>query len=125
MRILLDTHTLIWVLAADPTLSVEATAAIEDGANQVLVSAATAWEIAIKKSLGKLRAPDDYMDALVRYRFTPLDITSEHALAVEALPRHHGDPFDRLLVAQATQEKLTLVTRDERLRLYGVPVIRA
>ncbi len=124
MNLLLDTHILLWALDDAPLLSQEARQAITDGRNVVFVSAATAWEIAIKKALGKLRAPtDDYLDELRRHRFIPLDITTEHALAVEQLPAHHADPFDRMLVAQARVEKLTLVTHDARLNAYGVAMI--
>jgi PIN domain nuclease of toxin-antitoxin system len=124
MNLLLDTHVLLWALSNDARLSKEARQAIEDGRNLVFVSAATAWEIAIKKSLGKLRAPDNYLEALERYRFTPLDITSEHALAVEHLPPHHQDPFDRLLVAQAMLEKLTIITHDARIAAYETRILR-
>jgi PIN domain nuclease of toxin-antitoxin system len=123
MNLLLDTHVLLWTLSNNPRLSGDARRAIEDGRNLVFVSAATAWEIAIKKALGKLEAPDNYLEALERYRFTPLDITSEHALAVEHLPHHHHDPFDRLLVAQAKLERLTIVTHDQRIALYGTRVL--
>ncbi len=96
-----------------------------DGRNVVFVSAATAWEIAIKRALGKLTTPEDaYMAELHAHRFTPLNITTEHALAVEKLPPHHIDPFDRMLVAQAQEEQLTLVTRDKRLGLYSVKTIQ-
>jgi len=126
MNLLLDTHVLLWALADDPALSAAARAAITDGRNVVFVSAATAWEIAIKQALGKLRAPtDSYLQELQRHRFTPLDITTEHALAVEHLPPLHADPFDRLLVAQAQIEKLTLVTHDKRIRDYAVATIKA
>ena len=126
MNLLIDTHVLLWAVDDDPSLSQAARAAITDGRNVVFVSAATAWEIAIKKALGKLQAPtDSYLEELRRHRFTPLDITTEHALAVETLPPHHADPFDRMLVAQAQVEKLTLVTRDARLQAYAVPIIWA
>lgn len=126
MNLLLDTHVLLWALDDDPALSTAARAAIIDGSNLVFVSAATAWEIAIKRALGKLRVPaGDYMEELRRHRFTPLDITSEHALAVETLPPYHADPFDRMLVAQALVEKLTLVTGDGRIQAYPVPAIAA
>lgn len=126
MNLLIDTHVLLWALDDDPSLSPAARAAITDGRNMVFVSAATAWEIVIKKALGKLHAPtDSYLDELRRHRFTPLDITSQHALAVEMPPMHHNDPIDRLLVAQAQVEKLTLVTRDVRLQAYAVPIIWA
>jgi PIN domain nuclease of toxin-antitoxin system len=123
MNLLLDTHVLLWALSNHPRLSKRVREVIEDGHNLVFVSAATAWEIAIKKALGKLKAPDNYLEALARYRFTPLDITSEHALAAEHLPPHHGDPFDRFLVAQAILEKLTIVTHDERISAYSAAVL--
>src|SRR5680860_438931 len=125
MNLLLDTHALIWILANEPILSAPARKAVEDPKNQVFVSAVTAWEIAIKRGLGKLRAPQNYLEALRRYRFTPLDVTSEHALAVEELPPHHNDPFDRLLIAQARCERLTLVTCDKRFRQYEVQLLKA
>jgi len=123
MNLLLDTHVLIWVFSRDPTLSKTATDAIRDGNNLVFVSAATAWEIAIKKSPGKLKVPGNYHEGLQRYRFTPLSVTTEHALAVEHLPPHHKDPFDRLLIAQAKIETLTLVTGDPNMKAYDVPII--
>jgi PIN domain nuclease of toxin-antitoxin system len=124
MNLLLDTHTFLWAIDNNPNLSQEARAAITDGNNMVFVSAATAWEISIKKAIGKLTIPrGSYLDELNAHRFTPLDITTEHALAVENLPQHHKDPFDRLLIAQAQMEKLTLVTRDPRIKQYAVQVI--
>jgi PIN domain nuclease of toxin-antitoxin system len=126
MNLLLDTHVFLWALEDHPTLSPEARAAIIDGGSLVFVSAATAWEITIKKALGKLRTPaTGYVEELQRHRFTPLDITTEHALAVEALPHHHADPFDRMLIAQAKVERLTLVTRDVWIQMYSVPTIAA
>jgi PIN domain nuclease of toxin-antitoxin system len=125
MNLLLDTHTLIWVLAAEPHLSARAREVIQDGGNEVYVSAASAWEISIKRALGTLRAPHDLADALRLYRFRPLAITVEHALAVEHLPPHHADPFDRILVAQATVERLAIVTRDSRIAAYDVTTILA
>ncbi len=125
MTLLLDTHTLIWVFDSNPTLSQAARDAIADGANEVYVSAVTAWEIAIKRGLKKLELRGDYQKGLELYRFTPLAITTEHALAVETLEPHHSDPFDRLLIAQAKLEGLTLVTRDARFSAYDVPLIVA
>ncbi len=125
MNLLLDTHVLLWVLANDPALAEPARRAIADGSNRVLVSAVTAWEITIKKALGKLRAPDDLVDQLAERRFTGLDVTIEHALAVGGLPGHHTDPFDRLLVAQARTERLTVVTRDPAIAAYDVETMAA
>jgi PIN domain nuclease of toxin-antitoxin system len=124
MNLLLDTHAFLWAIDNSPQLSESARTAIIDGNNVVFVSAATAWEIAVKKAIGKLTIPQgSYLDELRVHRFTPLDITTEHALAVEMLPHHHRDPFDRLLIAQAQMERLTLITRDPRIKQYAVPVI--
>ena len=126
MNLLLDTHILIWWLDANiATFSQAAYDAMSNGKNLVYVSAATAWEIAIKKALGKLEAPDNLEEELVRHRFQSLPITISHALAVGKLPLHHHDPFDRILVAQAKVEGLTLVTRDEKLKKYDIPFIAA
>jgi PIN domain nuclease of toxin-antitoxin system len=91
----------------------------------VLVSAATAWEIAIKRALGKLRAPDDLETALQQARFDQIPINVGHALAAGGLPKHHADPFDRMLVAQAKTEGLTIATRDPAFLPYGVALLRA
>jgi PIN domain nuclease of toxin-antitoxin system len=99
--------------------------AISDAEADVFVSAASAWEIAIKKQLGKLDAPDDLPEQLARHRFAALPVTIEHALAVGELPLHHRDPFDRMLVAQARLGNLTIVTDDPRIRGYGVACVEA
>lgn len=125
MNLLLDTQVLLWTLSDAAMLSERARSAIADGSNTVFVSAATAWEIAIKKSIGKLKTPGNYLETLERYRFHQLDITSEHGLAVESLPPYHRDPFDRLLISQARLENLILVTRDTRMERYEVKLIRA
>jgi len=125
VRLLLDTHTLLWWLSDDASLSETARTSISAPDADVAVSAASAWEIAIKRALGKLAAPDDLESQLSRHRFTPLGITVAHALLAGSLPRHHDDPFDRMLVAQARMERMTLVTRDARIGLYGVPVLAA
>ena len=104
MHLLLDTHTLIWWLAKNPTLSNKAKDAIANPDNIIFVSAASAWEIAIKKSLGKLQAPDALKQQLEKQKFTPLAINLDHALAIKHLPHHHKDPFDRILIAQAIHE---------------------
>lgn len=125
MRLLLDTHALLWWLADDPTLSPRSRQAIADQRNVVLVSAASAWEIAIKRALGRLDAPEDLARALEESGLQPLPITVEHAVAAGTLPAHHADPFDRMLVAQAQLESLVVVTRDERIGLYEVSVLVA
>ena len=125
MRLLLDTHAFLWWLDDNPTLSANARSAIRNPENEVYVSAATAWEIAIKKKLGKLKAPAGLARELDSHNFAPLSISFEHALAVETLPDHHDDPFDRILVAQAIAEGLTLVTRDEIIHKYRVNILEA
>jgi PIN domain nuclease of toxin-antitoxin system len=127
VRLLLDTHALLWWLGEPERLRPEAREAIAAPRALVYVSAASAWEIAIKLGLGKLVVPPDVRtwlpDALAATRFTPLPVTIEHALGVEQLPSHHADPFDRLLIAQALAEQLTLVTRDPSFRPYGAPLL--
>lgn len=125
MRLLLDTHVLLWWLNGNKPLSKEASRVIGNGKNLVFISAGTAWEISIKKALGKLRAPDDLEDALLANNFQSLPITISHALLAGQLPSHHDDPFDRLLIAQSKIEGLTLVTRDQRQMLYDVKTIEA
>jgi PIN domain nuclease of toxin-antitoxin system len=125
MTLLLDTHVLLWWLDDPKQLSTRAKAAIQDGRNPVYVSAAVVWEIVIKKALGKIDAPDDLEEAIEANRFLPLPITILHAVAVQSLPHHHRDPFDRILIAQALHEGFRLVTRDQDIGKYEVPQIRA
>ena len=125
MRLLLDTCALLWWLADDAKLGKAARAAIARGTNEVFVSAASAWEISIKEALGKLDAPADLPSALKENRFRPLDITVSHALKAGRLPRLHDDPFDRMLIAQAREEHLTIVTDDPRFEPYEVPIMFA
>ena len=125
MRLLLDTHVLLWWLADDPLLGEAAREGISASDSSVFVSAASAWEISIKQALGKLEAPSDLVRQIEVHRFEPLPITVSHAYAAGALPRHHDDPFDRVLVAQARAEGLILVTRDPRMGLYGVGTLAA
>jgi PIN domain nuclease of toxin-antitoxin system len=119
-RLLVDTHALLWWLTDDAGLSDAAREALADPANEVLVSAASVWEIAIKRALGKLSAPDDLPDHIDAQGFGWLPVGPEHAWCVRDLPRHHGDPFDRLLAAQALRERMPIVSADARLRAYGV-----
>lgn len=123
MRLLLDTHVVLW-WRANQDVSAEAREAI-GSASLAFVSLASAWEIAIKIGSGKLRLPAPFEEGVRASGFTPLSITFAHTEAVARLPHHHGDPFDRMLVAQARVEGLTLVTRDRRLADYGVPILWA
>jgi PIN domain nuclease of toxin-antitoxin system len=116
---------LIWWLSDDTILSPQARTAITDADNIIFVSAVTAWEITIKKALGKLDAPDNLDQEIINSRFEPLPITVLHALTVGKLPLHHKDPFDRLLIAQAQIEELTVITRDEHIRKYRVSYLLA
>jgi PIN domain nuclease of toxin-antitoxin system len=121
-RLLVDTHALLWWLTDDPALSPTARDALADPADEPLVSIACVWEIAIKRSLGKLTVPDDLPDRIVNEGFSWMSISPAHAWHVRELPRHHGDPFDRVLIAQALTERLPVVTADARFGDYGVEV---
>ncbi|MEB3221469.1 MAG: type II toxin-antitoxin system VapC family toxin [Candidatus Sericytochromatia bacterium] len=125
MSWLLDTHTLLWWLADDPRLGTAARAAIAGTERPVFVSAATIWEVSIKTALGKLALPGPLDAVLEPEGFAALPITWQHAARAGALPPHHSDPFDRMLVAQALVEGFTLISRDGRLAPYGVKVLRA
>lgn len=121
-RLLLDTHVLLWWLTDDAALSAPARDELAEPTNEPLVSAASVWEIAIKRSLGKLTAPDDLPDRIVEQGFLWLPVNAAHAWQVRNLPLHHRDPFDRLLVAQALTERLPIITTDARFHDYGVEV---
>lgn len=126
MRLLLDTHALLWWLADDPKLGRAAREAIADPDAIVHVSAASLWEIAIKANLGKLDLGGaDLAVEVPANGFVELPIGARHALAAGALPRHHDDPFDRMLVAQAQLEDLVVVSRDPTFPRYGVSVLSA
>jgi PIN domain nuclease of toxin-antitoxin system len=122
---LLDSHILLWMLTDDERLKAPIRATLVQAAPQVFVSAASVWELSIKHALGKLPMPDDLVQATLASGLQPLPITLAHALAAGALPPHHRDPFDRMLVAQAQLEGLTLVTHDARIRPYDVSVLWA
>jgi PIN domain nuclease of toxin-antitoxin system len=123
VRLLLDTHILLWWLADDPSLPAAAAKAIASADNVVIISAASAWEIAIKKAAGRLEAPDDLLDALDANDFDILPIGVAHALAAGALPAHHSDPLDRILIAQARTERLVLVSVDVRFSDYDIELL--
>lgn len=121
-RLLVDTHALLWWLVDDPSLSAQARDLIRSPVSEPLVSAATLWEIAIKKSLGKLVVPEDLPTHIEEQGFGYLVVQPAHAWQVRELPFHHRDPFDRVLIAQALVEQLPVVTADPRFDDYGVDV---
>ena len=123
MRVLLDTHILLWWLGDDSHLPAQAAATISDPYTDVVVSAASAWEISIKQAAGRLSAPDDLPAALAANDFGTLAITTAHAIVAGRLPPHHPDPFDRMLIAQAQIEGFTLVTIDDRFSDYEVDLL--
>ena len=127
MRILLDTHTFLWGIAEPARLSSTARKIMEDGDNDIFVSAASAWEIAIKTHLGKLRLPARpeafVSEQLLKHRFNSLPVSFSHALHVFALPALHRDPFDRLLISQSMLEQLPILTADTKIRQYHVKTI--
>ena len=129
MRYLVDTQVWLWMLAAPGRIRGRATAVIEDAGSQLLLSAVSSWEIAVKYAVGKLplpEAPDRYVPSRMRASgITGLEISHAHALRVSALPRHHDDPFDRLLIAQAQLEDLTIITADPTFDRYDVVVMKA
>lgn len=126
MKVLLDTHAFLWWVSDDPRLSRRARRIIADSSNQVFFSAASAWEIAIKTALGRLMVasdPQQFVAEQMRMNgFEPLPIDLRHALHVGSLPPHHGDPFDRMLIAQAAIEECTILSADAEIRRYGVGV---
>lgn len=122
MKLLLDTHVLLWWLIDSEELAGEVMELL-DTEPAVSLSAVSPWEIAIKQSLGKLSGPDDLAERARDSRFTPLSVTAGHGVRAGRLPAHHRDPFDRLLVAQAQIEGMTLVTRDENIQKYDVAVL--
>lgn len=122
MRLLLDTHVFLWWREASLRIGEAQRRAIAQ-ADVAYVSAASAWEAAIKVALGKLEIPGPFESAVEESQFEKLAITFAHASAVTGLPAHHGDPFDRMLIAQGLVEQLTIVTHDRRFEPYGVPVI--
>jgi len=124
VNLLLDTHALLWWLADTNELGPGARAAIVDPTRVVYYSAVNVWEIIIKKALGKLAVPDELPIVLEKQPFERLAMTVDHAFKVAELPTHHRDPFDRLLIAQCLVEGLTIVTHDEDIAKYDVPILR-
>jgi PIN domain nuclease of toxin-antitoxin system len=124
LRLLLDTHILIW-WAHEVPIAPDAAIAIRSPENRVVVSAASIWEAEIKVQIGKLELEGDLAAESAEHGFEPMAITVDHAVAAGRLPPHHGDPFDRMLVAQAQLEGLTIVSRDPVFDQYSVAVLRA
>ena len=125
MRLLLDSHVLIWAVGDDPALDSSVRLLITNSENDVFVSAASIWELAIKRAAGRLRLPETFLETVKATRFEMLAVRAEHAWTVGSLPPHHRDPFDRLLVAQAQLEQLTIVTRDPLISRYDVSLLPA
>lgn len=123
MRLLLDTHAALWWLSDDDRFGDTAAAYVADETNQILLSAAVVWEVAIKRSLGKLDAPAELGPTLLAAGAHALPVNLEHVATVEGLPWHHRDPFDRMLVAQASVERAAIVSGDRRLEPYGIKLI--
>jgi len=128
-RVLLDTHVFLWAASAPERLSPTARDAIEDPRNEVFISAAVVWEIVIKHALGKLQLPANpasFIPTLIaQLGFRQLPITHAHALTVTALPKHHSDPFDRMMIAQARCEGMTLISTDRNVARYAVQYLPA
>lgn len=125
MNLLLDTHALLWTLSDSDKLKPKTREAIRDRFNLVFVSPVSLWEIDIKRRLGKLEAPTEFSDILIQMNFMELPVSIDHAEALAQLPDHHKDPFDRMLIAQAVSEGLTLVTRDQTIPKYDVHILAA
>jgi PIN domain nuclease of toxin-antitoxin system len=126
MNVLVDTHAFLWFMAGDRQLSRSARRAIDDGHGEWWLSAASVWELSIKSSLGRLTLPaplDEYIAEKVQQGLRILAVEWTHAAAVERLPFHHRDPFDRLIVAQAQSERLAVVTKDPAFARYGIRTV--
>lgn len=123
MRYLLDTHVLLWWTEHSSKLPAHVYEIIGNPDSEIYVSAITAWEIAIKESIGKLETPAPISEAMVASNFHEIPLTIEHTIHVKTLPHLHGDPFDRILIAQAMSESLTLITADSRIHRYDIATL--
>jgi PIN domain nuclease of toxin-antitoxin system len=127
VKALLDTHTFLWWNMDNPQLSSQVREIISNGSNEIYLSAASAWEIAIKAAHGRLTLPlpplDYVPDRMRIHRFQPLSVQISHALLVSDLPPHHRDPFDRLLIAQSMLESIPILTQDEEITRYHIETI--
>jgi len=127
MKVLLDTHAFLWWITDDPKLSLRVRGIISDGENEIFISAATGWEIAIKSQIGRLKLPDEpqrfILEQLKINGMKSLPIEMRHALHVSTLPAYHQDPFDRILIAQAQMEDLPVLSADPEIGKYEVTII--
>ena len=127
MKYLLDTHAFLWFVADDNKISSKAKSVIEDSKNEIFFSAASAWELAIKTKLNRLKITGDLesfiIEQLSTNRFVPLSITLSHSLFTEKLPQIHKDPFDRMIIAQSIVEDLPLISADRKIRKYKTAII--
>lgn len=123
MRFLVDTHALLWALGEPGTLSRQARDALADPSNLIVVSSTSLWECAIKASIGKLDLPEDFFDSIPEVGYEVMPIRISHLNVYRTLPMHHRDPLDRMLVAQARAEALTLISRDPDIAKYDVAVL--
>ena len=122
MKLLIDTHVAIWFLKGDPTLGEPVRALLEDGANEIFISAASLWEAEIMKAGGKLDWPDDALGLLGSLGIGIVEMRTTDAIAAARLPPHHGDPFDRMMIAQTLHHGMIFVTRDRNALKYNVPI---
>lgn len=125
LRLLLDTHVLLWAIADPGRLSSRARSVIASEENEVFISVVSPWEIAIKKSRNRIETPDDLGQGLESSQFKLLPVLLRHTKAIESMPHHHHDPFDRMLVAQAIVDGLILVTADRKLTRYDAALLPA
>jgi len=123
MRFLVDTHALLWALGEPSALSPAARDAIADPSNLIVVSSASLWECAIKASIGKLELPEDFCDSVPEAGYEVMPIRISHLNVYRTLPMHHRDPFDRMLVAQARAEAMTLISRDPEVARYDIEIL--
>ncbi len=123
MRFLVDTHALLWALGEPSALSPAARDAIADPSNLSVISSASLWECAIKVPIGKLELPEDFFDSVPEAGYEMMPIRISHLNVYRTLPMHHRDPFDRMLVAQARAEALTLISRDPEIAKYDVEIL--
>jgi PIN domain nuclease of toxin-antitoxin system len=123
VRLMLDTHALLWALAASARLSKTARRAIEDPENEILVSAVSAWEMAIKKAMGRLEVPDDLVETIDEAGFTRKALGFAEAKRLQRLPNHHSDPFDRMLICHAMEERCAIVTKDALIARYAIETL--